>query len=50
MMDIEEIKAKIRDDQYLYSLHAEKVVLITVYVPRPPKFVDPWTRGGGLDG
>jgi hypothetical protein len=23
MMDIEEIKAKIRDDQYLYSLHAE---------------------------
>lgn len=101
-MDIEEIKAKVRDDQYLYSLHAEvecrvdeltfaqveeallvgeileqypdtgrgesclvvgfagdvpvhmvcgwrgeKVVLITVYVPRPPKFVDPWTRGGG---
>lgn len=24
----------------------ERVVLITVYVPRSPKFVDPWTRGG----
>ena len=23
----------------------EKVVLITVYIPGPPKFVDPWTRG-----
>ncbi|MCL6474083.1 MAG: DUF4258 domain-containing protein [Firmicutes bacterium] len=23
----------------------DKVVIITVYVPRPPKFVDPWTRG-----
>ena len=23
----------------------EKVALITVYVPHPPKFVDPWTRG-----
>ncbi len=23
----------------------EKIVLITVYIPRPPKFVDPWTRG-----
>ncbi len=23
----------------------EKIVLVTVYVPRPPKFVDPWTRG-----
>ncbi len=24
----------------------ENIVLITVYVPQPPKFVDPWTRGG----
>ena len=24
----------------------EKVALITVYIPRPPKFLDPWTRGG----
>ncbi len=24
----------------------EKVVIITVYIPRPPQFVDPWTRGG----
>ncbi|MCA9874052.1 MAG: DUF4258 domain-containing protein [Anaerolineales bacterium] len=23
----------------------DKIVLITVYVPGPPKFVDPWTRG-----
>ncbi len=100
-MDIEEIKAQVRSNQYFYSLHAEterkadeltfaqveeallnseileqypdtgrgesclvvgfsgdvpihavcgwrgeKVVLITVYIPRPPKFVDPWTRGG----
>ena len=24
----------------------DRVVLITVYIPRPPKFADPWTRGG----
>jgi hypothetical protein len=24
----------------------DKIALITVYVPRPPKFIDPWTRGG----
>lgn len=23
----------------------EKVAIITVYMPGPPKFVDPWTRG-----
>jgi len=23
----------------------DKIVLITVYIPRPPKFSDPWTRG-----
>ncbi|MCB0115835.1 MAG: DUF4258 domain-containing protein [Caldilineaceae bacterium] len=23
----------------------DKIALITVYVPGPPKFVDPWTRG-----
>jgi len=28
----------------------EKAVLITVYIPRPPKFVNPWTRGGTSDG
>lgn len=103
-MDIEEIKRKVRDDQYVYSQHAEierrsealtfaqveealllgqileqypdtgrgesclvvsfagdrpihvicgwrgaKIVLITVYIPRPPKFIDPWTRGGKDD-
>ena len=26
-----------------------KIVLITVYVPGPPKFVDPWTRGVAND-
>ncbi len=24
----------------------ESVVVITVYIPKPPKFKDPWTRGG----
>jgi hypothetical protein len=23
----------------------EKIALITVYIPTPPKFSDPWTRG-----
>lgn len=23
----------------------ELVVVITVYIPKPPKFIDPWTRG-----
>lgn len=23
----------------------EKIALVTVYVPKPPKFIDPWTRG-----
>jgi hypothetical protein len=27
-----------------------KVALITVYIPTPPKFVDPWTRGERNDG
>jgi len=99
-MDIEIIKQLVREDQYLYSVHAEierkadeltfmqieeallngkileeyadtgrgescliigftgetpihtvcgwrgeRIVLITVYVPKPPKFIDPWTRG-----
>ncbi len=103
-MNIEDIKKCVRNDQYLYSLHAEierkadnltfaqideallnckileqypdtgrgesclvvglagetpihavcgrrgeKLVLITVYVPGPPKFTDPWTRGDTLD-
>jgi len=103
-MDIEEIKAKVRVNQYVYSHHAEierqvdeltfgqieeallngevleeysdtgrgesclvlgfagevpihvvcgwrgeKVALITVYIPRPPKFVNPRTRGAKTD-
>jgi hypothetical protein len=99
-MDIEQIKEKVRNNQYMYSYHAElerkadqltfaqveaallngrvleqyadtgrgesclivgfadeipihavcgwrgeKIVLITVYIPRPPKFINPWTRG-----
>ena len=103
-MDIEKIKAKVRANLYVYTLHAEmerkvdgltyaqieeallngeileqypdtgrgesclvvgfakdvpihvvcgwrgeKVALITVYIPRPPKFIDPWTRGEKTD-
>ena len=103
-MDIGEIKAKVRANEYFYSHHAdierrldnltfaqveetllngeileqypdsgrgesclivgfakdqpihvvcgwrgEKVAVITVYIPRPPRFVDPWTRGGKED-
>jgi hypothetical protein len=99
-MDIDEVKAKIRANQYVYTLHAEierkadgltfaqteeallegeileqypdtgrgesclivglsnsvpihvvcgwrgeRVAIITVYIPRPPMFFDPWTRG-----
>jgi len=98
-MNLEEIKEKIRNNEYDYTLHAEierkaddltfsqielailggevlerypddgrgesclllgfsdnipihvvcgwrgtRIVVITVYVPKPPKFVDPWTR------
>ena len=103
-MNIEEIKVKVLNNQYVYSQHAEierkvesltffqieeallgskileeypdtgrgesclvaglagkiplhmvcgwrgeKIVLITIYIPRPPKFIDPWTRGGKED-
>jgi len=99
-MDLEDIKAKIRAEEYVYTSHGdlerkadsltlaqveealltgeilesypdtgrgesclvvgfsgeqpihvvcgwlrEKVAIITVYIPTPPKFVDPWTRG-----
>lgn len=27
----------------------KKIVLITVYIPTSPKFVDPWTRGNQSD-
>jgi len=23
-----------------------RIVVVTVYIPKPPKFVDPWTRSG----
>lgn len=26
-----------------------RIVLITVYIPRSPKFTDPWTRGSSID-
>lgn len=103
-MDIGEIKARIRQNRYVYSVHADyerkadnltiahveqallsgtlledypdtgrgesclvvgvyenvpvhvvcgwrgdKIVLITVYIPRPPTFSDPWTRGSATD-
>ncbi len=99
-MDIEDIKTRVRENQYVYTAHAEierktdkltfaqieqsllngqvlehypdtgrgesclvvglagetpihsvcgwrgeKIALITVYIPRPPKFIDPWARG-----
>ncbi len=99
-MDISDIKVRIRDNQYVYTLHADierkaegltiaqveeallsseileqypdtgrgasclvvgfakdipihvvcgwrgdRIALITIYIPCPPKFVDPWTRG-----
>ena len=99
-MEIEIIREKIKNDEYVYSLHAEierktdqltfrqiekallnceiledypdtgrgesclvlgfaddipihvvcgwrgqKLPIITTYVPNPPKFIDPWTRG-----
>jgi hypothetical protein len=104
MMDIGEIKSKVRANEYVYTHHAdvdrrldnltfsqieeallngkileqypdtgrgesclilgfakdqpihvvcgrrgEKVAVVTVYIPRPPRFVDPWTRGGKKD-
>jgi hypothetical protein len=103
-MDIEEIKARVRANEYVYTQHADierkadeltffqieaallsgeileqypdtgrgesclvvgfaqklpihtvcgwrgdRMVVITVYIPRPPKFVDPWTRGEDRD-
>lgn len=27
----------------------QKLSLITVYVPKPPKFIDPWTRGKTME-
>lgn len=99
-MNLEEIKTKVKNNSYVYTLHAEverksddltfyqiedaiiageileeypdtgrgesclivgfsenipihivcgwrgdKIAIITVYVPKPPKFKDPWTRG-----
>jgi len=99
-MNIEDIKARVRANQYVYTVHADierkadgltlaqveaallsgeileqypdtgrgesclvvgfaedipihtvcgwrgdKISLITAYIPGPPKFVDPWTRG-----
>ena len=104
-MEISEIRRKVQDRQYVYSLHADgkrraegltlaqvreallnaqvleeypdsgrgesclvvgfsrnvpihavcglrkdRIVLITLYIPRPPKFDDPWTRGAQSDG
>ena len=39
-----------RDGQAIHTvwglLSSDWVRLITVYIPRPPKWIDPWTRGG----
>ncbi len=100
MMDVEQIKAKVRTGEYFYTFHGDierkadgltlsqveealldaellesyadtgrgesclvlgfsdeipihavcgwrgnKAAIITVYIPTPPKFIDPWTRG-----
>lgn len=29
--------------------HGEKIALITIYIPIPPKFIDPWTQGNVTD-
>jgi hypothetical protein len=40
---------------FVYPIHTvcgwrgEKVAFITVYIPKPPKFIDPWTRGEKSD-
>lgn len=26
------------------GMRAENVIIVTVYIPSPPKFIDPWTR------
>ncbi len=26
------------------GMRAEHVIIVTVYIPGPPKFIDPWTR------
>jgi len=28
------------------GLSGENVIIVTVYIPGPPKFLDPWTRSG----
>jgi hypothetical protein len=103
-MNVEDIRARVRRNEYVYSLHAEverkaedltfaqieqallngeileqyhdtgrgesclvvgfagetpihvvcgrrggKIALVTVYIPRPPMFIDPWTRGETSD-
>jgi len=35
---------KLEEAKTLYQ-YGEKVAFITVYIPRPPKFIDPWPRG-----
>lgn len=29
----------------VFDWRGEDLVIITVYIPKPPAFVDPWTRG-----
>jgi hypothetical protein len=31
------------------GLRGDKIAVITVYIPRHPKFIDPWTRGRDLN-
>ena len=50
-MEIKIIRKKIKDNEYVYSLHAEierkedELTFHQIEKALPPKFIDPWTRG-----
>jgi len=44
MMDISWIREGITQSRYFLSRHADDLVIITTYVPSPPKFSDPYRR------
>jgi len=56
MQVLEYIREQVQEDNYEFSLHAEheredehnprhgRVRVITVYIPLPPKWIDPRTR------
>lgn len=44
MINIEWIISKVNSNDYLFSQHADTLVIITVYIPTPPKFINPYER------